>query len=242
MSVQRSVTFLFLFGGLLVLGYLFNQPTHAEVPVKALSEALLADLVTEREVDPDIFEYQPLNSDSEHKDATDEVMIDFLSKLLYPHDSYDVAYVDLLAKSMTSDRVRRELLFVPASEEDSEETAFYIERKPITNREYRDFIRATGRPAPKNWDGLSLNATMKDVPVVNISYEEAAAYAAWAGKRLPTESEIERAVKVNSSFRLGAPVKEWTNTPGEAGCHQQIGSGSTPDETRDSYTGFRLAQ
>jgi hypothetical protein len=81
---------------------------------------------------------------------------------------------------------------------------------------------------------------MKDVPVVNISYEEASAYAAWAGKRLPTESEIERAVKANSSFRLGAPVKEWTSTPGESGCHQQIGSGSTPDETRDSYTGFRL--
>jgi formylglycine-generating enzyme required for sulfatase activity len=67
---------------------------------------------------------------------------------------------------------------------------FWIDRYPVTNRQYSAFLRTTGRPMPPDWDPARL-----DHPVVNVSSGDATAYAKWAGRRLPTAQEWECAFR-----------------------------------------------
>jgi formylglycine-generating enzyme required for sulfatase activity len=69
----------------------------------------------------------------------------------------------------------------------------YVDVHPVTNRQYARFIAATKRAAPLYWNDRRLN--QPDQPVTGISFRDAAAYAAWAGKRLPTEEEWESAAR-----------------------------------------------
>lgn len=120
------------------------------------------------------------------------------------------------------------------------EKAFYIDSRPVTNRDYRRFVQATGHKPPSHWpDGKVPNA-MKDDAVVNVSYDDALAYAIWAKRRLPTHAEFTRAIRFNPSLRLSAPLREWTTTPSSPGKLLVIGSSAPIDSgTKDSQTGFR---
>jgi iron(II)-dependent oxidoreductase len=104
-------------------------------------------------------------------------------------------------------------------------SAFVIDAAPVTNGQYAEFIAAGGYAEPRWWSeagwrhridaGLEaplfwrrdgegrwwrrrfgvLEPVPEDEPVMHVCFHEAAAYAAWAGRRLPTEAEWEKAAR-----------------------------------------------
>ncbi len=64
---------------------------------------------------------------------------------------------------------------------------FWIDRCEVTVAEYRAFCQATGRSMP--WGSERLEPRHDRMPIVHVSFDDAVAYAEWAGKRLPTVAE-----------------------------------------------------
>ncbi len=79
--------------------------------------------------------------------------------------------------------------------------SFRIDRHPVTNAQYREFLERSGyRPQDtthflRHWERGSIPAGQENFPVVFVSLEDAQAYADWAGKRLPTELEWQYAAQ-----------------------------------------------
>jgi len=169
---------------------------------------------------------------------------------------------------------------------------FTIDRAPVSNAEYLQFIESGGYrdfnwwlsegwenvnsekwEAPLYWEnqdgvwmirdffGLHLVSAKAHDPVSHISYYEAAAYAKWAGKRLPTEAEWEKSAcfepRINQrlDFPWGnsrpannhanlfdnqlwsvAPVGSFTEGQSSYGCHQMIGD--VWEWTSSDYVGY----
>ncbi len=94
--------------------------------------------------------------------------------------------------------------------------AYYLDRYPVTNRQYQqfvddggyenmslwdstiwpavlDFVDRTGHGGPRFWVEGRYREGLDDHPVVGVSWYEGAAYARWAGKRLPSDPEWVKA-------------------------------------------------
>jgi|SRR5579863_558414 len=70
---------------------------------------------------------------------------------------------------------------------------YFIDPYEVTNMEYSRFVLGDRRPSPPHWKGGAVPAGEEKYPVVNVNWYEARDYCLWAGKRLPTESEWEKA-------------------------------------------------
>jgi formylglycine-generating enzyme required for sulfatase activity/serine/threonine protein kinase len=75
--------------------------------------------------------------------------------------------------------------------------AFYIDKFEVTNGQYREFCEKTGRPLPTAPVFDPDYFSKSDLPVVGVAWKDAADFAQWSGKRLPTETEWEKAASWN---------------------------------------------
>ncbi len=97
---------------------------------------------------------------------------------------------------------KKEMVYIPTGKfiygegkEAIDLAAFWIDKTPVTNKEYAYFINMTGHKPPKYWRGENPPEGSDDHPVVYVSWQDAAAYAKWTGKRLPSQEEWEKAAR-----------------------------------------------
>ncbi len=76
---------------------------------------------------------------------------------------------------------------------------FYIDRYPVTNIEFADFVMITGYTSEGNWQDY-FSEGKEYHPVVGVTCNDALAYAYWLGKRLPSEAEWEKASRGEEGF------------------------------------------
>jgi formylglycine-generating enzyme required for sulfatase activity len=100
-------------------------------------------------------------------------------------------------------------------------SAFQIDRHEVTNAQYRIFVEANRHSAPYHWENGHPAA---DLPVYNVTWDDADAYCHWKGERLPTEAEWERAAR-GGREALDYP---WGDQPDPKRARFNVGTGPGP--------------
>ena len=92
--------------------------------------------------------------------------------------------------------------------------AYYIYKNDVTVAQYRKFCNATGRAMP----GAPSRGWIDTHPIVNVSWDDASAYAQWAGAALPTEAQWEKAARGTDGR-----IYPWGNDWDASKCSNSVG-------------------
>jgi formylglycine-generating enzyme required for sulfatase activity len=100
--------------------------------------------------------------------------------------------------------------------------AFLMDRYQVSVGQYAKFLEATSQAAPPDWSIMN-KSRHQNRPVVNVDWADANAYCTWAGKRMPTEAEWEKAARgtdgrtypwgneLPTGFRANSMREKWSN-------------------------------
>jgi formylglycine-generating enzyme required for sulfatase activity len=102
-------------------------------------------------------------------------------------------------------------------------SAFWIDKYPVTNSRYAEFVEATGHRVPVDWRDGKPPRHRRDHPVRYVDQEDARAFAAWAGRRLPTAAEWEKAARGTDGRAY-----PWGNEFDPKACHHDRGGEAPP--------------
>lgn len=128
-----------------------------------------------------------------------------------------------------------------------EVSAFFIDAAEVTNAEFKEFLNSTGYTPEhttnflKHWPQGQMPEELADHPVVYVDIDDARAYAAWAGKRLPAEEEWHLAAqgtdrrtwpwgndfdadKCNTTGDRTMPVRSYPDGRSPFGCYHMSGN------------------
>ncbi|MCX6582311.1 MAG: SUMF1/EgtB/PvdO family nonheme iron enzyme [Candidatus Aminicenantes bacterium] len=140
--------------------------------------------------------------DSGHADETIDFGVDFLQ-------------VDPEQKKIVSPLDHREMALIPSGFFESSHYKytlylypFYMDKYPVTNSDYKKFTDAMNMETPPHWLDGKIPPGMEDHPVVGITYDQALAYAQWAGKDLPLNEEWEIAAGISEQQEPGILEEE----------------------------------
>lgn len=109
---------------------------------------------------------------------------------------------------------------------------FYLDATEVTNAAYKKFIDETKHAVPPLWKSGTFPEGQENYPVTDVTWDDATAYAKWAGKRLPTEEEWEFAAR-GTDGRL-YPWGE-TYKPGAANLNDD--TAAVPNEVKSQPVG-----
>ena len=159
-----------------------------------------------------------------------------------------------IAAFMRQERVSRDMLLDELPRRTVDIPAFYIDRHEVTNAEYKQFVDATRYQPPLNWENGLYPPGAEKHPVTFVSWDDANAYAQWAGKRLPTAEEWEMAargieglhypwgdtfdaqrINMNNVSRGPAPVESYSDDLSPYGVYDM--GGNVMEWTSTAYQG-----